>query len=497
MDMIEKLNAEISLISKLKSLISFINASNTSIAKETFYNTEDEQMISLSKIHSDALNASRIFYALMLLVESATDENKKLIALNLLENTKVSLEQKKWENALMLQAFSKMQVNRVLDIFNYLVDMKVNNSRTRNLILEFLKRNNRSLSLWAIKYKRAFRRIIRHAHISSKLHEAILFLSKRCPVKDPLLQNYYFAKAGEKSAIYNLPLTIARGFAAKYKISKEEFLKTFAEKGKLTQKESRQQAQEFKAEGIDTEVDPTKLSLFDLYIYLDSLVTLPIEAEEYVEKAAKRHVKNIAYRFNDVGLVLDTSLSMSGTEKTKKHPLYRSLAFSVLIKELSDKYKEYRLNKIPTFIPRLTAETNYANALLEALKAKHKFIFIIGDGYENSPYEGIANQIISIFKRKIDINNEVIFIHFNPVFAAEAKGVRKLFSEDLNIKSIGIRDEKSLTSALFLALCQKDELSALKIYFKELLRLQNEEARKLHYLIEKNKLELDFSVNEE
>lgn len=472
---------DIVLTSKLRSLISFINALSTSIAKETFYNEESEQKAALDMIHSNALVASRIFYALMLLSQSTTDENKKLVALNLLENTKVSLEQKKWENALMLQSFSKMQPNRVFDIFNYLVDMKVNNSRTRNLILEFLKRNSRSLSLWAIKYKRSLRRIIRHAHISSKLHEAIGFLvSHKFKVTEPILINYSRAQEGiEQEALYKLPLTVARGFAAKYKINKEEFLKTFVERGKLTQKESRQQAQEFKAEGIDTEIDPTKLSLFDLYIYLDSLVTLPAEAEEYVEIAAKRQAKNIAYRFSDVAVILDTSLSMSGTEQTKKHPLFRSLAFSALVKELSDKYIEYRLNKIPTFIPRLTAETNYSDTILEALKAKHRYILIIGDGYENCVYEGLSNEIVSIFRRKIDKEHKTVFVHFNPVFASEAKKPRSLFLENSDLEAIGIKDEKSLPSALFLAICKGDIKKALTGFLLQLLSLQNEEVKTL------------------
>jgi hypothetical protein len=467
---------------KLKSLISFINASSTSIAKETFYNTKDEQTSSLAKIHSDALNASRAFYALMLLSQSATDENKKLIVLNLLENTEASLEQKSWENALMLQTFSKMQPNRVFDIFNYLVDMKVNNSRTRNLILEFLKRNLKSLSLWSIKYKRQLRRIIRHAHIYSDLHIAIKFISSRNLteniLEDDLLNDYLRTKDfNDLDALYRLPLTIARGFAEKYKINKSVFLKTFAEKGKLTQKESRQQTAEFRTEGVDTHIDPTKLSLFDLYIYLDSLTTLPAEAEEYVEIAAKRQAKNIAYRFDDVAVILDTSLSMSGTEQTKKHPIFRSLAFSALMKELSNKYVEYRLNKIPTFIPRLTAETNYADAILEALKAKHHYIFIIGDGYENCAYEGLSNEIVSIFRRKIDKKHKTIFAHFNPVFAAEVKKPRSLFLEDSDLEAIGIRDEKSLSSALFLAICKGDMKKALVGFLLRLLSSQNEEAR--------------------
>lgn len=471
---------------KLDSLISLINCANTNIAKQTFYNEEDAQKKTMLSIHQQALDTSRIFYALMLLPDFVTDANRKISIANLLSNVNVPLEQKEWEKALMMQSFSTMQPNRVFDALNYLIDMKINNSRTRHTMRDFLKENRHSLSLWALKYKNPFKRIIRHAHISSKLHEAIEFLNLKktteTKFQDNLLSNYIKTKFGDTEAIYKLPLTIARGFAAKYKIKESDFIKQFSDKGQLTQKEKRQQQREFKEKGVHVAVDLAKLDLFDLFVYLgmaEENKSIPKEALTLIKVAAKRTADNIPYHFDNACVILDTSLSMSGTQETKNHPLYRSLAISAVINQLSDKFVEYRTNgESLNLIPQLTAQTNYSVALLQALKAKHHYIFILGDGYENTPYEGASNQILTVYKNKIDKEDKTVIIHFNPVFASEAKNVRSLFTIE-KYQSVGIRDAKSLVPSMFLAISKQDKLSALKAYLTQLLQLQNTKSKAL------------------
>jgi hypothetical protein len=201
-------------------------------------------------------------------------------------------------------------------------------------------------------------------------------------------------------------------------------------------------------------------------------------AKTLISYTAQKIAHSIPYHFENAAVILDTSLSMSGNKETKNHPLYRSLAISAVINELSSIFTEYRIHDTNSLIPRLHAQSNYSSALLAALKAKHDYIFILGDGYENSPYEGASNQILNAYKNSIDDKDKTKIIHFNPVFASEAKSVRSLFTIE-KYASVGIRDAQSLTPALFLAISRQDKLLALKAYFSELLKLQNAEAKAL------------------
>jgi len=478
----KKVPSSTSIEYKTESLIALINCCSTNISKQTFYNKEDTQRLTLLNIHSAAFETSRMFYALMLLPDFVTDVNKKIIVANLLEGINVSVGQKHWEDALILQSFSNMQPNRIFDILNYIVDLKLNNARTRNLIYKFLDNNRNTLSLWALKYKKSFKRVIRHAHINPRLHDAINFLMKHKYTSDDiLLHNYKLAQKGDVEAIYKLPLTVARGFAAKYEIEEAAFLKKFNECGKITQKEQRQQARELHEKGVSVKVDLKKLDLFDLFVYLGMLNennALPITVKDDINNAARIAAKNVPYRFDDAAVVLDTSLSMSGAKETKNHPLYRCLAIAAVIKELSDTFTEYRMHNVNSLIPKLSSQSNYSTPLLKALKKHHHYIFILGDGYENAPYEGASNLILTLYKQFIDKDNKAIITHFNPVFAAESKDVRNLFINK-KYNAIGIRNDKSLSSALFLSMSKQNPLQALTAYFTVLLRLQNKIAQAL------------------
>ena len=61
----------------------------------------------------------------------------------------------------------------------------------------------------------------------------------------------------------------------------------------------------------------------------------------------------------------------------------------------------------------------------------------------------MSNQILTVFKKKIDKKEKTIIICLNPVFAPEAEDVKKLSEV---IQTYGIRSEKQLFLILMLAL---------------------------------------------
>ena len=480
------------------SLISFISGAQTNVGRSTFYNMKEEQRKVMADQHSVVFKEARPFYALMCLPHGVNDVNKQMIAWNLVTNTIREYGLKphehspttKWENELILQAFENMPVPRVLDFGVALCDEKVTKKRAIFLINEYLKRNQRSQTLWAIKYRTEMMKILRHLEIFHKEKEVkypeLFKIWKYLKDKDTtgcgqLIKDYEEVKAGNKEKLAKLPSTVAEGFMQKFGMSKDEFWKLFTtEGGKFTVKEKRLKAVSVKEAGASTELDIRKLKLFDLLVYLRALENYPKPKQE-LEVLLKNKAKEIAGKLNfelgKVGLIFDNSKSMQGTKEQLFHPLLRGMAISLVMKEVSSEYKEYYTNERGDHLfPRTGNQTNYANGILQALKDGCETIVIVGDGYENAPFEGAAHQLLYTYKKKLDKDNKIMILHFNPVFAAEVKDVRAITEL---APQIGVREVEGMNESMFLAIAKNQPMFAIKKYCNYLASLQNQKAKTL------------------
>lgn len=486
------------------ALISFISGTQTNIGKQTFYNMSIEQRQSLVDMHAPVLQHARPFYTLMLLSGGINDVNKTLIAWNLIEATAPVSDtytnpkgithsyslQTWWENEIILQSFEKMSVPRVFEFFSMLQENKVKNKRTMYIIREFLRRKYSSWPLWVIKYRKDFKRILRHVHIKSNIftENQVAVLTKLwrylkynesegCP---QLIVDYVAVQNGDKEKLAKLPATVAEGFMSKFNMTTEEFWTLFSDKGgQLTVKEKRTKAVSVAKVGISTGFDMTKAKLFDLLVYLRALDTLPItvtEAKKLLTKKAKEVANSIGFTLEKTAVILDTSKSMFGTSEQPYHPMLRGMAISLILKQVSSSFKEFRTNDSDSLFPALRNQSNYADSLAQALKEGYQTIVLIGDGYENAPFEGAAHQLLYAFKKKIDVENKVMFIHFNPVFASESMDVRSLSNL---AQSIGVRDVNGLNEAMFLAVARHKPMIALSKFLGRLVGLQTDRAKSL------------------
>ena len=467
-------------------VLRFVAGTQTTTGKATYYNLAEDQRQAMRDAHAPVLETERILYALMALLPGATDINKLTIAHNLL-STPCSRDQKRWENQIILQSWDNMQANRVL---NFIRHSRVNNARTRWVMKTYLRNNNRNLALWAIKYRRQFKMWCDHLHLPYEFHKAVRFAygarERGRSWGVPLLDAYAILRAmpavpvthSIKTCLKQLPFTIAEGFVNKFNLSRADLLELFSgdDGGKMTVKEKSRQAREGGRVGVDTGFDIKKADLFDALVHYNGVEIPDRAAQDYAGKvllkAARRALRAGDMNFGDVGVVLDTSASMAGTEAGKDHPLLRSVAISYMLKVMSHKctvyhtaYQEDRL------IPKPKKGSNYAKATIDALKGGHDTIFIVGDGYENTPFEGALQQVLFTFKKKIDTENQVPVIHLNPVFAAEQGDVRQIASL---APTAAIRDHKSVGAAVFLGLSKTHPEQALMGYMGYLKSLQNE-----------------------
>ena|GEM_PF-6688239 len=498
-------------------VIEFVNTASTAMGRETFYNMAEDQQAALLAKHLPVLRASRPLYALMALQQGMADINKQVIVYNLLR-TSAALDtiqyhgptQKLWENAVILQILADMRPNRVLNLGFQLVKgvntssegvsvrPGVQNRRTKKLMKQFLILNRDKLSLWFVKYQRQMRIWARHLHLAKQFHPGVGFLFNDYRGGDHLIDNYLKVQripakswdaldTASQIALKGLPFTIAEGFAGKFELTREKLLVMFtAENSKstapqgMTQRERIRQKSEGERHGIDTGTDLTKLDLWDLLVFLNQEARSQNHAREHatlmLRNAAKREVKKLGIAFDKIAVVLDTSLSMIGTEEGKYHPLLRSMAIKYILDVASEDFTEYRTTESDAVFPLLSGQSNYAGAILRALQDEHKMIFIIGDGYENAPFEGAAHQLIWTFKKRIDKDDEVSFIHLNPVFASETNDVRSI--SDL-APSAGVLDHKGIGTAIYLAVSKSDPRLALKTLVRQLVDMQEKETKEL------------------
>lgn len=486
------------------AMIAFISGAQTNVGKSTFYNLKDEQRQALVDQHTPMLNSARPFYSLMMLPRGVNDVNKQLIAWNLIEGTLPAVDeytdeaglrhkysqQTMWENEIILQAFESMPAPRVFDFIVDLQDRRVTKKRALFLIRAYLERNKQKWPLWAIKYRKDFKRVLRHAHIkfnnNGKNDDGMLRMIWRylkydehenCP---QLIQDYVAVQNGDQSKLAKLPSSVAEGFMTKFGLSKDDFWKLFTTGGgKFTAKEKRTKAESVRKAGSSTQFDMNRAKLFDLLVYLRSLDQLP-KSEAEIKKLLKSKAKDVAdtlsFSLDKVGLILDTSISMSGTKEQPYHPMLRGLATSMVLEQVSNGFKEYRTTESNQLFPVLKNQSNYSESLIKALKDGCETIIFVGDGYENAPFEGMLHSMLYALKKKIDKKNKIMILHFNPVFASEAMDVRSISSV---AASIGIRSIEGMNEAMFLAVAKHKPMLAVAKFAGHLMKLQKPKTAEL------------------
>lgn len=475
------------------SLISFVSAVSTSVGRETFYNLKDEQRQALLAQHQPVFEHARPFYALMSLAKGATDVSRQIVAHNLVlhkfreaglkdhEHSPMT----KWENEILFQVLDNIPPPRVFDLFLDLIKSK-GRGRARFVMLEWLRRHKNSWNLWAIKYRKDFKPVLRHCHTNGD--KDLLKVWRYLKYGEAVglggcIEDYEAVRAGDKDKLARLPHSVAEGFITKFKISKEDFDKLFASKGgKLTAKETRLHADSMKKSGVDSGFDPKKAELLDLLTYWhqnqDFTKRQLNEARLILSQKAAAVAKGLRFGLKKVGLVFDNSLSMYGSKETPFHPMLKALAISLVLKAASDGFKMYYTNPLPEqgLFPQLGDQSNYADSVLKALEDGCETIVLVGDGYENAPYKGAAHQLVYSYKKKVDRDNKTLFLHFNPVYGAESQDVRQV--TDL-APAAGVRALAGLNEAMFLAIGKAKPLIAIQKYVGYLAGLQNDRAKAL------------------
>ena len=136
----------------------------------------------------------------------------------------------------------------------------------------------------------------------------------------------------------------------------------------------------------------------------------------------------------DYFILVDTSESMKGNKTQALRPMAISLATrDVLAASAANVHIRYTGPQPDTkALPQPAGNTDLASELLHLLESELDAVFIVTDGYENTPSGRLADLLDLV--RSIGITTPVFQV--SPVMAAEAGGLRRL-SKDISVLPVG------------------------------------------------------------
>jgi len=450
-----------------KRLGQFLELAGTARGRATFYDTGEEQEKAVQAVHNDIMAWDRSLYSILLCLTGVTDYTRMTGLANLLSvpyhpGNLLSLEQ---ENRVLYHLAGLLPPQRLLKLFVALRGKKTNSSRARKLILRsILSADN--LELWSVKYRKKLRVALTHAwgqklastlalilekkasgHKLDKKENAILARSihknaggkhdqahvaqcvgfilgveKRLTL--PLLKAYRDAKRDLKHG-KKLPYETLEGIRSVYhaKVPNAEVLQLV--KDSLTAAQRMGFQKKARQEGVQVEMDPTQYGPVKLYLYgFEMGMSADIFAA--LDKKIEGLVRSFPFRFNNVGILVDSSGSMYGDETQKLRPMAVTLALRDLLVFAADSSEiSYAGGRDMNGNRRMRypeGNTDLAMLLVDLLESGVDSIFILSDGYENTP-SGRVSEVISQ-ARNLGIDTPIY--QLSPVFGAKTGGIRRL-----------------------------------------------------------------------
>lgn len=430
-----------------EDLLLFLNACYACTGQREHYGDGYGQRVSLAFLHEYILGNYRRLYARVLAC-GVNHANQALIVQNLLATgAKLDPADRVEENALLTRALATLPTHRAMHVLEALARRGVNNRRTRALTAAYLAQER---ELRAIKYRRAYARAARHAHVALGGELPTFFARgwKTLRFETPLLETFRAAHFAEK-AIYALPFTVAEGLAAKHGVARATFLTNIAPR--MTHHERMRMFEAARAEGVTLPVDWTKQPLTHLCSYVLSLSPLERarrreELEASLMTAAQRLARRTRSRFGAVACVLDASRSSRGSREKENRPLAVALAVAYFFRAAAERATLHWTSAGATdpLMVRARGATDLVTPLLDAYATQPSLIVIVSDGFDNDP-QGLAGEVCTAYARLVPTT---FVLHLNPVFDHEGLAPKSLSPA---VPTLGIREVDDVPTLLAFA----------------------------------------------
>jgi len=433
-----------------EDVLLFVNAAITSTGQREFHSGGGEQGLSLDFLHRYLMGNYRDLYAAALALD-VNDHNAALIIRNLLLTSREAADPRA-EGRLIARRLEALPPQRVYRLFRELRRAKVNNRRTRAIMRDWLA-GRPDPAFEAVKYRGAFKSAVRHIHLGPQGELGRFFFDphRGGPYSTPILSSWLRAHY-EQSAIYELPYTVAEGFAAKHGVGRDVFLERIAPRlTRLERLRLQESARDrnVKAVRADLSTMPlTRLASYALSLHLDERARRHDELAGALRAAARRCAGGLAGSWGTVTAVLDDSFSASGSAQKRRRPLAVALACHYLLEALASRYTPLWLSgRKDALMVRPYGATPLGERILDALDTGPDRLVIVSDGWDNSP-PGLAGEVLRVWRTRLDPAGACAVVHLNPVYDAADFDVRRLSP---TAPTAGIRDAENLVALVELA----------------------------------------------
>jgi hypothetical protein len=435
-----------------EDVLVFVNAAITATGQREFRTDAAEQHLSLDFLHAYLLGNYRELYAATLALD-INDHNAALIVRNLLVSAgEADPGQRRLEGRLIARRLALLPPQRVYRLFGDLRRARVNNRRTRAIVRDWLAARP-APALDAVKYRAGLKGALRHAHLTPQHPETGRFLfgkGKAEAYREPLLDAWRRAHY-EQSAIYELPFTVAEGFAAKHGLPRGVFLAKI--EPRLTRLERLRLQESTRAAGAAPAIELGRMPLTRLASYVLGLpvperVARRAELDGALRAAAARTAGGLGGTWGRVAAVLDDSFSSYGSGQKRRRPLAAALASHYLLGELGAHYRGFWTSgRTDALLAHPGGPTPLGLRILDALDWAPDRLVIVSDGWDNAP-PGLAAEVLRVWRTRLDPQGRTAVVHLNPVYDAEDFDVRRLAP---GVPTAGLRDAEDLPSLVELA----------------------------------------------
>ncbi|MFF9864240.1 hypothetical protein ACF1G0_02245 [Streptomyces sp. NPDC013953] len=470
-----------------EDVLLFVNAAVTATGQREFRSGSHEQRLSLSFLHAYVRVNYRPVYAAALALD-INDHNAALIIEQLLRTAADAggPEQKRAEGRLIAARLATLPPQRVYRLFRALRAAKVNNRRTRAVLRDWLAARP-DPAYDAVKYRSGLKSAARHAHLALPHDEAgdFLFAPKRRVRYDDALLDAHRRAHHEQSAVYELPFTVAEGFAARHGIPRQVFLERIAPR--MTRLE-RLRTRRTGPAAADLSVMPlTRIALYALSLRAEERVARRAELTGALRAAARRAAGPYAGTWGRVAAVLDDSYSSSGSGEKRRRPLAVALGCHFLLEALATTYTPlWTSGGTDALLVRPWGPTPLGTRILDALEAAPERLVIVSDGWDNAP-PGLAGEVLRVWRTRLDAERRTSVVHVNPVYDAEGFDVRRLAP---SVPTAGIRDAEDLPALVEIAQFAEGRtgLSDLQAYLDRRVELFLRDTRRTNGVARTNRM---------
>ena len=463
------------------------------VPKGAYYEEKDEQFTAVKRMWDGLFDYDRALFALTSIL-NGTGFSKGAMTHKLLSNPVAPQTGKElvpdgldsdFERKVIaynLQKLADKQMARAIRNLLMLtggeLHSRVNNSRTRKVILSFIfDRDYKELDALAVNFKTKLSKLVRHAlgkqdlfkilngdmilfrkkigRYNALTYPVICHLFNKIPVASgalradfPKIDDYWMAKSCAAvgnikeftKLIPKLPWRVAMGFRNSFKLDIPKA--TIMGESKMSNKEELTTQAAVKRSGAKArKVNYKAQDLYDLWKALyfkmatdetDDLDKISEAIDDKTQKMAKLNLGD------KCAVVLDASHSMFGSDERPMHPFLTGLCVIGAIDNVQDVFIVG--GKWKTFEDTTKRVVFPANAsplwkgLVDAVVSGADNIVVISDGYENA-IKGMFEHVYKHFK---DTGHEFNVIHINPVFSAgSSSGSSRMLAADVAPMPVG------------------------------------------------------------